>query len=224
MKVTDIEVEYIDSMGNDASVTRAARVSFAGDSKEFDEIKDAKLIQYLAKHKHKSPFNHTFITVKVKAPSFVARQLVKHRFMPWNEESRRYINNEPEFYFPNKWRAKAENVKQGSSDEAVDILIEHGTRGKNGIEDPFYDSVEIALETYNHMLARGVCNEQARMVLPQNTMFNWYWSGTLGAFADMLVLRLDPHTQLESHIVAEKIRDIIMPIFPISLSALLEYK
>lgn len=216
---SDIEVEYIDHCGSDASVVRAARVSFAGDSKEFDIVKDSKLISYLAKHKHTSPFNHAFITVKVKAPIYVSRQLVKHKFMPWNEESRRYINSEPEFYFPDVWRGVAENVKQGSSDVAVVPFIDD-----DGVEEAWHtnDCVQHQLNLYNYLLGKGVCNEQARMVLPQNMMVNWYWSGTLGAMTDMLVLRLDKHAQKESRDVANKIKDIVMPLFPVSLQALLD--
>lgn len=232
---SEMEVSLIDHMGNDSSVVRAARVSFAGDNKEFDELKDAKLIRYLAKHKHFSPFNHTFITVKVKAPVFVCRQLVKHKFMPWNEESRRYINSEPEFYIPSEYRKPAENVKQGSSDELVNL-----TRLTTGWEivdgQPIANSFEFCPETpetaiywhcvnalhlYDDLIESGVCNEQARMVLPQNMMVNYYWSGTLSAFAEMLRLRLDSHTQKESREIAQKIRDVVEPLFPVSLPALL---
>lgn len=212
MQISEIEVSLVDSMGNDLSVVNAARVSFQKISEKFKEG-DIKLINYLAKHKHFSPFNHSFITVRVKAPIFVARQLVKHKFMPWNEVSRRYVDEEPEFYFPEFWRAKADNVKQGSSDTAVDLSW-------MAIEKTVSD----CLSSYLVMLDEGVCPEQARMVLPQNMMTEWIWSGTLGAFADMLKLRLDPHTQYESRIVAEKIKEIVSPIFPVSLSALLENK
>lgn len=222
MKISNIEVDYIDHMGSDASVVKAARVSFANDEQEFDIVKDAKLIKYLAAHKHISPFNHTFITVRVKAPIFVARQLVKHKFMPWNEVSRRYVNDEPEFYVPSEWRLKAENVKQGSSSDFAnkenlfigdyeDVPEAYSTN----------DFTQLPLNLYNWLLMNNVCAEQARMVLPQNTMTTWYWSGTLGAFADMLRLRLDSHTQAETRIVAQKIRDIILPLFPVSLEALL---
>lgn len=190
---------------------------------------DAKLIKYLAKHKHTSPFNHTFITVKVKAPIFVSRQLVKHKFMPWNEESRRYINTEPEFYIPPDYRLASENVKQGSSSDLIDpelLELDCTYEGNFGDTEGYYYSLEgvtvMALEWYNNAIKNGLCNEQARMVLTQNMMVNWIWSGTLGAMADMLVLRLDSHTQAETRIVAEKIRDIIMPLFPVSLAALLE--
>jgi thymidylate synthase (FAD) len=217
MKISNIEVSLVDSMGSDLSVVNAARVSFHKISEEFKEG-DIKLINYLAKHKHFSPFNHSFITVRVKAPIFVARQLVKHKFMPWNEVSRRYVDEEPEFFFPDMWRAKADNVKQGSGEDAIDI---------SGLDQYVANpesSVSLALSSYNHLLRVGVCPEQARMVLPQNMMTEWMWSGTLGAFADMLKLRLDPHTQKESRDVAEKIKELVAPIFPVSLTALLDNK
>ena len=207
MKVSDIEVSYIQHCGDDLAVVNAARVSFHKESSEFSN-QDAKLINYLANHKHCSPFNHAFITVRVKAPIVVARQLVKHKFMPWNEVSRRYVDEEPEFYLPNTWRKKAENVKQGSSDEEIASADTVGT-----------EATVKALQAYRELLDRGVCPEQARFVLPQNMMTEWWWSGTLGAFCDMLILRLDPHTQKESRIVAEKIRDILQPLFPVALKA-----
>ena len=222
MKQSDIQVTLIDHMGSDLSVVNAARVSFhkesewekngkfGGTDQDLAE-KDEKLINYLAKHKHFSPFNHTFISMRIKAPIFVARQLVKHKFMPWNEVSRRYVDDEPEFYFPDVWRAKAENVKQGSSEQGVDINPKFMT----------YASVGESLKEYNRMLSLGVCAEQARMVLPQNMMTEWIWSGTLGAWCDMLRLRLDPHTQYESRIVAQQARALIEPLFPVSIKALL---
>jgi thymidylate synthase (FAD) len=220
MKISKIEAKVIDHMGSDLSVVNAARVSFHKESDwEWDGVdntknphlseKDTKLINYLAKHKHFSPFNHTFITARVKAPIFVARQLVKHKFMPWNEVSRRYVDEEPEFYFPDKWRDRGINVKQGSGDELRDV---------QGFPE---STVEVTLECYNQLLQIQVAPEQARMVLPQNTMTEWIWSGTLGAYADMLRLRLDPHTQYESRIVAQQLREQIEPLFPVSLKALL---
>lgn len=212
MKTSDISVEYIQHCGSDLSVVNAARVSFNKESKEFVS-KDEGLINYLAKHKHFSPFNHSFITLRIKAPIFVARQLVKHKFMPWNEVSRRYVDDEPEFFFPDYWRKKADNVKQGSSEESVELT------------DMWYNSAKVGSENslawYKSAIDEGICAEQARMMLPQNMMVEWFWSGTLGAYCDMLRLRLDPHTQKESRIVAEKIRGIIEPLFPVSVKALL---
>ena len=204
-----MKVDYIQHCGTDLSVVNAARVSFNKESKIIDD-KDIKLIKYLANHKHTSPFNHAFLTVRVKAPIFVARQLVKHKFMPWNEVSRRYVDSNPEFYVPYDWRKRASNVKQGSSDEAVNRLW--------GL-DPLYKQ---QLTLYNRMLKVGVCPEQARMVLPQSMYTEWYWSGTLGAFLDMLKLRLKTDTQQETRAIAEMIADIVKQYWPESYKAVLK--
>ena len=224
MKVAKQSVELIDSCGDDLSVVNAARVSFAKQS-EFDydygmdgltnlrlSDKDAKLINYLAKHKHKSPFNHCFMSFRVKAPIFVARQLVKHEYLPWNEVSRRYVTDEPEFYIPDGFRAKAENVKQGSSDQHIAFL-----------SNPVQRASATALMVYDMLLEQGVCPEQARMVLPQNTMTEWIWSGTLFAFAKMCKLRLDAHTQRETQEIAMMIDKYAQVLYPVSWKALMEY-
>ena len=217
-----IEVTYIDHMGNDLSVVNAARVSF-GKRSELDCIdlikgkfklkdKDAKLINYLAKYKHKSPFNHSFVTFHVKAPIFVARQLVKHEYMPWNEISRRYVDDEPEFYIPDEWRGRSEDKKQGSDGVINDI---RPSVANNMVED--------CRQNYNYLLAKGVCPEQARMVLPQSTMTEWYWSGTLYAFAKMCQLRCAKDTQQESREVAMQVAEYMEKIFPVSWEALWEH-
>ena len=224
MKIAKQQVTLIDSMGSDLSVVNAARVSFAKES-DYEPLehpkgyvdyrlsdKDDKLIHYLAKHRHKSPFNHAFMSFRVKAPIFVARQLVKHEYLPWNEVSRRYVTEEPEFYFPEYWRKKADNVKQGSSDERVPFLT-----------DPARVATAQCLSAYNTFLDAGVCAEQARMVLPQNTMTEWIWSGSLYAFAKMCKLRLDSHTQKETREVAQMVSDEAGKLFPTSWPALLEY-
>lgn len=223
MKISPIEVKLIDSMGSDLSCVNAARVSFEKESFLIDDDEngiarlsdgDRKLISYLAKHKHFSPFNHAFMSFRVKAPIFVARQLVKHKFMPWNEVSRRYVDSEPEFFFPPYWRAKADNVKQGSEDKPMeDKFISLG----------FTEAVERSYMEYSHMIKyEGVCPEMARMVLPLNTMTEWIWSGTLNAFCDMLRLRLDKHSQYESRVVANLIAQEVKNLFPVSYNALLE--
>ena len=217
-----IEVTYIDHMGNDLSVVNAARVSFGKKSKLecIDMVKgkyvlnnkDAKLINYLAKYKHKSPFNHTFVTFHVKAPIFVARQLVKHEYMPWNEISRRYVDDEPEFYQPEEWRGRSEDKKQGSDGVINDI---RPSVAQNMVED--------CRQNYNYLLAKGVSPEQARMVLPQSTMTEWYWSGTLYAFAKMCQLRCAKDTQQESREVAMQVSEYMEKLFPASWDALWEH-
>ena len=217
-----IEVTYVDHMGNDLSVVNAARVSFGKKSKLecIDMVKgkyvlnnkDAKLINYLAKYKHKSPFNHSFVTFHVKAPIFVARQLVKHEYMPWNEISRRYVDDEPEFYVPDEWRGRSADKKQGSDGVITDI-------------DPHVADYMVvgAKQDYNYLLGKGVSPEQARMVLPQSTMTEWYWSGTLYAFAKMCQLRCAKDTQQESREVAMQVSEYMEKLFPASWDALWEH-
>lgn len=206
MKIADIDVEYMDHMGSDLTVVNAARVSFHKEHDEFDHTTDRGLIKYLARHNHWSPFAHCSATFRVKAPIFVARQLVKHTVgFSWNEVSRRYVDNEPEFYMPQVWRKAAANVKQGSSDEAWELSSLWKPR-----------SVSEALKDYEYLIEGGVCAEQARMVLPQNTMTEWIWTGTLYAWARMCQLRMDSHTQKETQLVAQKIHESMWELFPTS--------
>jgi len=217
-----IEATYIDHMGSDLSVVNAARVSFGKQSEwevDYDNDmftgqnvlsdRDAKLIKYLAKHKHLSPFGHAFASFHVKAPIFVARQLVKHKFLRWNEISRRYVDDEPEFYVPDVWRGRSEDKKQGS-----DGVVYPET------EVDFNDYT--AMRIYKELLADGVAPEQARMVLPQSTMTEWYWSGSLDAFAAMCKLRCAFDTQYESRIVADQISEKVAEFFPVSWAALMK--
>ena len=216
-----MEVTYIDHMGSDLSVVNAARVSFGKKSEWHQRIytgepnilktKDAKLIRYLAKHNHKSPFNHTFATFHVKAPIFVARQLQKHEYMPWNEVSRRYVDDDPELYVPDVWRGRSADKKQGSEGEVKGV-------------DPHVAAimVEGSLQDYKYLLAKGVAPEQARMVLPQSMMTEWYWSGTVYAFAKMCQLRMQQDTQQESREVAMQIDEYMEKLYPESWKALMK--
>jgi len=210
-----ITATYIEHMGNDLTVANAARVSF-GKTSEMEEntwgpptlkAKDAKLIKYLAKHKHISPFGHCFASFHVKAPIFVARQLVKHKFLRWNEISRRYVDDEPEFYEPEFWRGRSLDKKQGSSGNLIIMLDQEIQWNRQ-------------LTTYKTLLAEGVAPEQARMVLPQSMMTEWYWSGSLDAFADMCNLRCNPDTQAETRVVANQIDCKMLELFPVSWDAL----
>jgi len=230
-----IKATYLDHMGTDLSVVNAARVSFNKISrweltdwrdsddyarKEVLSEADTKLINYLAKHKHTSPFGHCFASFHIKAPVFVARQLVKHKFLRWNEISRRYVDTKPEFYVPDVWRGKAEDKKQGSDgviEEATHILYSNNEfYGCIDETDPYYQ----CLNSYEGLLRLGVCPEQARMVLPQSMMTEWYWSGSLDAFADMCNLRCTGDTQLETRLVANQICDSMKELYPVSWFAL----
>jgi len=205
-----IKATLMDYMGSDITVVNAARVSFGKKSSNtYTTAKDEKLIWYLAEHKHMSPFGHCFASFHVKAPIFVARQLVKHKFLRWNEISRRYVDEEPEFYEPKTWRGRAKDKKQGSEGEV-----------KTNANTSHHNSVTLAL--YKQLLDEGVCPEQARMVLPQSMMTEWYWSGSLDAFADMCNLRCAFDTQAETRFVATQISDRMRRLFPVSWAALVE--
>jgi thymidylate synthase (FAD) len=227
MRMSNIKATLMDHMGSDLTVVNAARVSFGKESHavawaDYDyenkarcgdliailDPKDQKLIRYLAKHNHISPFGHCFASFHVKAPVFVARQLVKHKFLRWNEISRRYVDDEPEFYEPDVWRGRSADKKQGSS----------GVVYLNGYDDWTYNQSCLAM--YHDLLADGVAPEQARMVLPQSTMTEWWWSGSLDAFASMCNLRLPSDTQYETRVVAEQVSKVLGDLFPVSWASL----
>ena len=199
-----MKVELIDKMGTDLSVVNAARVSYAK-YKDNLEDKDEKLIKFLAEHNHWSPFAHASLQFRIKAPVFVARQLVKHQVgLVWNEISRRYVDYEPEFFQPTEWRGRPENSKQGS-DGVVHTDEEYYSRYVNGCK-----------VYYSLLLNQGVAPEQARMVLPQSMMTEWIWSGTLYAFARVCNLRCAKDTQEETQQIANEIHNICKEEFPIS--------
>ena len=205
-----MEVELVDHMGSDLTVVNAARVSF-GKRKEEVTKGDEQLIKYLSQHGHWSPFAHCSLQFHIKAPVFVARQLVKHQVgLSWNEISRRYVDTDVEFYEVDKWRGRAEDKKQGSDEENIIEWVDRSQRTgalKRQVEN-------IALKNYNTMLGAGVAPEQARMILPQSMMTEWYWSGTLYAFARVCNLRCAEDAQYETRIVANLINDECEKLFP----------
>jgi thymidylate synthase (FAD) len=222
-----MKVEYIDHMGSDLSVVNAARVSFdkasewayevdGEDKVAFNKVlgnPDKKLISYLAKHGHWSPFAHTSISMRWKAPIFVARQLVKHQVgLTWNEVSRRYVKTEPELWWPEKWRKAAENVKQGSSEEEfpqTNMCLKFAIMGAKYQAQDYLDLVE-----------QGLCPEQARMFLPQNTYTEWIWTGSLYAWVRVWKQRTYPTAQLETRELVKQIEPIMKQYFPVSWEAL----
>lgn len=206
-----MKVELIDSMGTDLTIVNSARVSFAKVSEELDD-KDERLIHYLAQHGHWSPFAHAFLQFRIKAPIFVARQLVKHQVgLSWNEESRRYVDSPPEFYNPTVWRGRPQNTKQGSDGEVAD---------QNTPQKVLEQTNLLAFKNYNILIAQGVAPEQARMILPQTLLTEWFWSGSLQAFARVCNQRLDAHSQLETQEIARMIQEHAVTKFPVSWLAL----
>ncbi len=207
-----MNVELIEKMGNDHSVVNAARVSFANIASNYTDEKNARLIYYLARHGHWSPFSHVFLSFRIKAPIFVARQLAKHQVgLSWNEVSRRYVSVEPEVWIPDAFRKSADNVKQGSSEEFVE---------NDRVAQDYRYAIGLAIRTYNALLSEGVCAEMARAVLPQGMMTEWVWSGSLYAFHRVVEQRTTEYAQRETKEIATSISYICQEYFPISWAAL----
>ena len=222
-----MEVTLIDHMGSDLTVVNAARVSFnkesdwesipeAGPVRDLLKESDEKLINYLAKHNHWTPFAHTSLQFRIKAPIFVARQLGKHQVgLVWNEISRRYVDYEPEFYYPEYWRGRPENKKQGSSEKEIDINPYHL------MVDQYKQAMQTCSWTYQELLRKGVAPEMARMVLPQSMFTEWYWTGSLVSFARVCSLRIKIDAQEETRDIASLIEIECAQCFPISWDALM---
>jgi thymidylate synthase (FAD) len=215
-----IEVSYIDHMGNDDTVVNAARTSFAKTAGTYTEEANTKLLNYLAKHKHFLPFRHPQVSLHIKAPIFIFRQLDKHQVgFSTSEISRRYIDSEPEMFMPDKWRKRAEAVKQGSSDEEVLRVDSYGI----GPEPPWRAAERVyehSMETYQEMIDAGVAPEQARMILPQAMITEQYKTGSLLGWYHLVSQRKDPHAQKEIQEVAVMIEEIVERLFPRAWEAL----
>ena len=210
-----MRVEYIDHMGSDASVVKAARVSFAADGLEFDGGRDSGLINYLAKHNHWTPFAHTSITLRMTAPVPIRTQCFKHKVgFSENEESRRYISSSPKFFIPQQFRKHPEgSVKQGSGEDM------HPT-GNKYWRRHFQSNNSMCLDSYEMAIAGGMCPEQARFLLPQGMEVSWYWTGSLSAYARFFKQRTDPHAQQEIKILALEVGEILKPLYPVAWEAL----
>ena len=245
-----MKVQLVDSMGSDLSVVNAARVSFdkisewdyTVDPNDVNSLgvktktlkeADKRIIKFLARENHWTPFGHASLSFHIKAPLFVARQLGKHQVgLVWNEISRRYVDSSPEFYYPENWRKRNEDKKQGSHEDQFveDISFINPYMGDiSGNNVTITESVTKRVKTltsqayniYTEMLNAGVCPEQARMVLPQNMYTEWYWTGSLIAFARVCKLRLKKDTQKETREIAEQINRVSLELFPISWKSLI---
>lgn len=209
-----MNVEFVDSMGTDLTVINAARVSFD----KYHELftgSDEKLIAYLAKQGHWTPFGYPQLQFRIAAPIFVARQLVKHHVgLVWNEISRKYIDSKPRFYTTDRWRSKAKDKKQGSGKGFIELTGDDYSL--------IQTANETSLEAYNKLLSKGAAPEQARMVLPQSMYTDWHWTGSLYAFARICKLRMSEDAQEETRYVAQKISTLIDTKFPISWQCLMK--
>lgn len=220
-----IEVELVNVMGDDLAVANAARVSFDKWKEEFED-RDAKLINYLAVNKHTTPFRHPQISLRCKAPIFLARQLGKHQIgLNWNEVSRRYVDTGIELYTPDSWRSRpTDGMKQGSGNVTITTVeLDMGDHiAQFDIELVVKQFYENSLQMYNTLIDANVAPEQARMVLPQAMMTSWVWTGSLMAFAHVYKLRVDSHAQKEANEFANKLSEVIEPHFPIAWRALID--
>ncbi len=206
-------VEYVSRMGNDDAVCDAARVSFDKKAGGYSVESNHKLLKYLAKHNHWSPFAHCFVKFRFHAPMFIARQFQKHVIgFAWNEVSRRYVSTDPTFFVPQTLRKRPDNMKQGSVSE-----------GEIPVTGAVYQDVRAraveAKADYRAMLSKGICPEQARMFLPQNTMTEWIWTGSLQAWSRFIHLRGDSHAQAECWPYATAVENVLNNYFPLSMEA-----
>lgn len=239
-----MKVEYVQHWGDELTVVNAARVSFDKESDweiigveeiydadsrtvEVHQVKglntkDAKLVYYLAREGHTSCFEHMGATLRLKVPIFIARQIQRHRTFSYNEISRRYVDSEPELFWPDKWRKRAENVKQGSSDEELtDFVVEGESMGTP--QEVMQAMASMTLQGYTYALETGMAPELARMILPQNMYTEFYMTGNLRSWSHFLSLRLDSHAQKEVRDVAKMVEDILLPLWPVSMEALREH-
>jgi len=206
-----MQAVLLESMGNDLTVVNAARVSFAKCKDEFEE-KDARLIRYLATHNHWTPFAHVTASFRVSAPVFVRSQLLKHVVgLVCNEVSRRYVNDLPAMYAPEKWRKAPESAKQGSGATHPQTAA---------ISDVYTEWCYDAIRYYQQLIESGVAPEQARMVLPQSMMTEWIWTGSLAAFARVCKQRISADAQEETRFIAEDISDQLSGVAPVSWAVL----
>lgn len=207
-------VELLETFGDDLTVVNAARVSFAKESKVLTEA-DKKLIHYLARNNHNSPFFHPQIRFRMKMPIFVAREWYRHTIgLARNEVSRRYVDTAPECWMPDTLRARDPKLKQGSKAEAIpenDAVMTEMSAFQTG-----------ALAFYQSLLDRNVAPEVARGVLPQSMYTEFIETGSLAAYARICQLRLDPHAQKEIRDYAALVAQALVAAFPVSWAALTE--
>lgn len=207
-------VEYRNHMGDDYEVVRDARRSYDKQDEPWREDKDPKLIRYLAKYNHLTPFEGCILKVSIKAPLFVIQQILRHRTFSYNQVSHRYVKlDNVEYYVPSKWRNQSEENKQGSL----------GTNDSPYNTTEYRTAVERCIQAYERLTASGVAREQARMVLPHSVYTGLTMTGNLRNWAHFLNLRLDPHAQEETRVYAEAIYYITKQLFPISMEELVKY-
>jgi thymidylate synthase (FAD) len=212
--IQECNLQLVSHSGSDFMPCSAARVSFGHEDKTGrDEAADIKLLNYLAKNRHMSPFEHQSATFLVEVPLFIRSQIHRHRTFAYNEISRRYTDENLEFWIPDKWRGQAKNNRQASTNAEVEA-------GHVGLD--YRVTIQDALNVYNDFVANGVCREQARAVLPQSLLTKFYMTGNLRNWCHFLKLRLDEHAQYEVRVVAERIEQKLRELWPNAIGALMD--
>ena len=207
-----MKVEYYSHMGDDNMVADMARVSFSKLASNYTPEQNGKLISYLARHNHWTPFGHPQVTLRCQAPVPIRTQCFKSKagFVE-NEESRRYIKTTPQLYIPDEFRSAPENAKQGSGGKHSD---------SDGWLQVYIDQCNKSISLYSEMIDDGVAPEQARFILPQGVEVEWMWTGSLAAYARFYNLRIDNHAQKEVQYMAEAVDSILKGLYPVSWKAL----
>ena len=219
-------VEYISHMGSDLSVVNAARVSFGAEKKDVDD-RDVKLINYLMKHNHSSPFEHCTLTFRFTVPLFIRSQHHRHRTWAYNEISRRYTSVDMEFYEPREFRTQHESNRQASKDDLIDPIVEYNRAGLpvSGVASIMVKNHhKECLKLFNELIKSGVCREQARGVLPQNLYTKYYGTVNLHNLLKFIQLRSHEGAQWEIRQVAEACLEIAEEYFPHSVHSFIQSK
>ena len=214
------KVELVEAMGSDLTVVNSARVSFGKHRQELDS-KDEKLIDYLIRHKHTSVLEHCVMTFRFKVPLFIRSQHHRHRTWSYNEISRRYTEENLQFYEPKEFRTQHKSNRQASNEELINPWFEEPDQWIQGrrVEDAVRDHHEDSVNLYNKLMELGVCREQARGVLPQNLYTEYYGTVNLGNLLKFIDLRTHEGAQWEIQKVAEACLDIASELYPITVAA-----
>ena len=217
-------VEYVEHMGSDLSIVNSARVSFGKHKEELDG-KDKKLIKYLIKHRHTSTLEHCLVTFRFKVPLFIRSQHHRHRTWSYNEISRRYTEENLQFYEPKTFRTQHKSNRQASNVDELDPIMGYFEDG-----GPNYASAMVrthhrqSVSLYNNLMDKGVCREQARGVLPQNLYTEYYGTVNLNNLIKFIELRTHDGAQWEIQQVARACLSIVEGLWPVAVSSYREIR
>lgn len=213
--VSKLGVHFVEKMGNDSTIVNAARISFNNEIETLNE-RDIKLIDFLAKNKHMSPFEHCSATFIIECPLYIRSQIHRHRTFAYNEISRRYTSEDIQFYIPEELRLQAKNNRQASEGS---LNVSEKSKAISAMEIHCEESFKL----YANLIDNGVAREMARAVLPQNLMTKFYMTGNLRNWAHFIELRIDSHAQKEAQVIAKSLAEYLVKYFPEAFNALMKY-